>query len=74
MLSLLFAVGEAQNEPNRDPYLPDPQRNPPPWAIGSRSLEWVAKRKGLVIVLLALVVILPIVIPLLIPALKNAIV
>ena len=32
-------VGEAQREPNRNPYLPPPMRNPPPWAIGSNALS-----------------------------------
>eukprot|EP00469_Lotharella_globosa_P005541 CAMPEP_0167793706 /NCGR_PEP_ID=MMETSP0111_2-20121227/13347_1 /TAXON_ID=91324 /ORGANISM="Lotharella globosa, Strain CCCM811" /LENGTH=1364 /DNA_ID=CAMNT_0007686929 /DNA_START=58 /DNA_END=4149 /DNA_ORIENTATION=+ len=33
-------AGEAQNEPNVDPYLPNPKRNAPPWAVGTRALDW----------------------------------
>eukprot|EP00808_Paulinella_micropora_P015579 g21631.t1 len=38
-------VGEAQNEPNRDPFLPPPFRNAPPWAFGTRGLQLFERRK-----------------------------
>ncbi len=66
-------VGEAQAEPNVDPFLPDPARNPPPWAVGTRGLDWLAKRKTLVLCIALCLIILPIVIPVLVVQLKSAI-
>lgn len=43
-------VGEAQEEPNKDPFLTPPKRNPPPWAVGSRALAWLEGRKLLIII------------------------
>lgn len=52
-------VGEAQNEPNRDPFLPRPDRNPPPWAIGSKFLNFLedlSKKKLLIALMILLLV------------------
>mmetsp|Transcript_4252 Transcript_4252/g.6336 ORF Transcript_4252/g.6336 Transcript_4252/m.6336 type:complete len:1428 (-) Transcript_4252:52-4335(-) len=51
-------VGEAQNEPNRDPFLPDPKREPPPWAIYSRAVAYFANIRGRLIALAIFLVIL----------------
>lgn len=59
-------VGEAQNAPNRDPYLAPPARKPPPWAVGSRllnGLDLFAKRKALLMTVCFLVVVLPLLVP-----------
>jgi len=56
-------VGEAQNEPNQDPFLPNPHRNAPPWAVGSRGLAWLAKRKAILIGLCVLIVAVAIIVP-----------
>jgi hypothetical protein len=66
-------VGEAQNEPNRDPWLADPKRNLPPWAVGSRGLDWLGKRKAMIICLIAIVVVVPILFPLLVTFLKSSV-
>lgn len=54
-------VGEAQNEPNENPYLPKPHRNPPPWAVGTRALDFLGKYKMLAYLFSALSVILPVI-------------
>ncbi|GAB5369643.1 hypothetical protein AAMO2058_001422700 [Amorphochlora amoebiformis] len=58
-------VGEAQNEPNRDPFLPNPKRAPPPWALYSRAVEYFEQRKAFFIRLAVLSVILVLLIPIL---------
>lgn len=42
-------VGEAQSEPNENPYLPMPHRNPPPWAVGSRMMDAMSGQRMLMI-------------------------
>jgi len=64
-------VGEAQEEPNQDPYLPDPKRNPPPWALGTRGLDWLQKRKALMVCVVICLFVLPLVIPLLVTGLSG---
>mmetsp|Transcript_8495 Transcript_8495/g.16195 ORF Transcript_8495/g.16195 Transcript_8495/m.16195 type:complete len:1348 (-) Transcript_8495:95-4138(-) len=49
-------AGEAQSEPNVDPYLPNPHRNPPPWALGSLGFNFFGKYKVIIILVLLLVV------------------
>mmetsp|Transcript_24644 Transcript_24644/g.34257 ORF Transcript_24644/g.34257 Transcript_24644/m.34257 type:complete len:1388 (+) Transcript_24644:81-4244(+) len=58
-------AGEAQNEPNVDPFLPNPKRNSPPWAVGSRALDWLANRRALVICIAATVIVGALFIPVL---------
>lgn len=48
-------AGEAQSEPNVAPYLPNPFRNPPPWAFSSRGFNMFGKYKKLIILVLILV-------------------
>eukprot|EP00474_Spongospora_subterranea_P005176 CRZ05634.1 hypothetical protein [Spongospora subterranea] len=60
-------VGEGQNAPNRDPYLPAPSRKPPPWAVGSRllnTLELFGRRKNLLVMLCCILVAFPLLVPL----------
>lgn len=38
-------VGEGQEEPNREPFLPTPAREAPPWAVASRGLDWLANQR-----------------------------
>lgn len=64
-------VGEAQNEPNRDPFLRDPKRNLPPWAIGSKGLGWLQRRKGLILCLIICGVLIPLFIPVILVAVKG---
>jgi len=64
-------VGEAQSEPNQDPFLPNPHRNPPPWAVGTRGLTWLAKRKALLICICLIVVIVPILVPVIVLQTKK---
>ncbi len=64
-----FKVGEAQNEPNRLPYLANPKRNPPPWAIGSRALDYFAAQRTKIIILCTVCLLLVIAVPLVFVAL-----
>mmetsp|Transcript_22475 Transcript_22475/g.33520 ORF Transcript_22475/g.33520 Transcript_22475/m.33520 type:complete len:1427 (+) Transcript_22475:66-4346(+) len=61
-----YPVGEAQNEPNRLPFLANPKRNLPPWAIGSRALDYLSSMRLriilLLLVLLALVIVTPLIV------------
>lgn len=56
-------VGEAQNEPNVEPYLPSPHRNPPPWAVGSRMLGWMDGMKMMILCAVVFVIILAVAVP-----------
>jgi len=64
-------VGEAQKEPNRDPYLPVPYRHIPPWALGTKTLQWLSEKKMLLVIICLLIVVLPFLLPLLFNALKK---
>jgi hypothetical protein len=55
-------VGEAQDQPNQDPFLPAPARRPPPWAVGSRAMGWLGRRKMLMLLALIVIVVVPVVI------------
>ncbi len=55
-------VGEERDEPNRNPYLSKPHRNPPPWAIGSRGLDWIQKRKMLAIAIIIIFIVIIVVV------------
>ena len=60
-------VGEAQNEPNRDPYLNPPQRNPAPYQVLSNSLMflvYLGKMKYLILGLIVICVLGTILLPL----------
>lgn len=59
-------VGEAQNEPNRDPFLREPKRNLPPWAIGSKGLGWLQARRKLIMMIIICCVVIPAVVPIII--------
>jgi len=61
----LAPVGEAQGDPNRDPYLPDPARNPPPWAVGTRGLNSLERYKYILLCVCILIIAIPIAAPLL---------
>jgi len=56
-------VGEAQNEPNRLPFLPNPKRNAPPWALGSRALEAFANYRNTIFCIVTVILIAAICIP-----------
>ncbi|GAB5373084.1 hypothetical protein AAMO2058_001719700 [Amorphochlora amoebiformis] len=58
-------AGEAQNEPNIDPYLPNPKRNAPPWAVGTRALDFLAGRRKLVLCLCIVIILLALFFPIL---------
>jgi hypothetical protein len=62
----LSPVGEAQYEPNRDPYLAPPSRNPPRWAVGTRGLNALDRYKyialAIIVVIILIVVIVGVVI------------
>jgi len=66
-------VGEGQREPNRDPYLPNPKRNLPPWAIGSKGLLWLQQRKMLIICLCVSLVLLPVLVPFVITQMSGSV-
>eukprot|EP01006_Ploeotia_vitrea_P045078 TRINITY_DN66894_c5_g6_i1.p1 TRINITY_DN66894_c5_g6~~TRINITY_DN66894_c5_g6_i1.p1 ORF type:complete len:1357 (-),score=756.79 TRINITY_DN66894_c5_g6_i1:54-4124(-) len=68
-----FPVGEAQDEPNRMPYLPDPKRNPPPWAVGTRGMDWLAKRKRLIACLCVIGLVGPILLPLVLTQMTGSV-
>lgn len=53
-------VGEAQREPNVNPFLPDPKRNPPPWAVGTRALDMLQRRRMIAICVCLSLLTLPI--------------
>lgn len=60
-------VGEAQNEPNKNPYLNPPKRNPAPYQVLSQGLMCLAmlgKAKYLIAVGILLCILGPILIPL----------
>lgn len=65
-------AGEAQNEPNRDPYLPNPKRNAPPWAVGTRGLEWLASRQKIIVILIVAVLLLALFLPILLISLQSS--
>jgi hypothetical protein len=60
-------VGEAQNEPNREPFLRDPKRNPPPWAYGTKGLNALGKWKKLIMFLLIVIIGVGVAVGLIIP-------
>jgi hypothetical protein len=66
-------VGEAQEEPNKDPYLAPPKRNRPPWAVGSRTLDLFARQKMLVIAICIAIVVLPVLVPIFLSSAKSRI-
>jgi hypothetical protein len=65
-------VGEAQNEPNRDPYLKEPKRKPPPWAIGTKGLAALGRWKTLIMIAIALVVVGGLAVALVVPIAAGA--
>ncbi len=67
-------VGEAQNEPNKDPFLKAPARKPPPWAVGSRGADWIAKRKALLMAIAIFIFLVPLFVPIILLALQSAVV
>jgi hypothetical protein len=58
-------VGHGQSEPNRDPFLPNPKRELPPWAVYSRTVAYFAAMRGrlimLAVILLAAFLAVPII-------------
>jgi hypothetical protein len=56
-------VGEKQDEPNQNPYLPAPKRNPPPYAVLSGALAGFAELLKKLKYLILLVIILAVGIP-----------
>ena len=59
-------VGEAQNEPNKNPYLAPPQRNPPPYQVLSGGLYFLlmlSRLKYVIFGLLFLCIAGPLIIP-----------
>lgn len=56
-------VGEKQDEPNQNPYLPAPKRNPPPYAVISGGLAGFLALMAKLKLLIILVVILAVGIP-----------
>lgn len=52
-------AGVAQEQPNVDPYLPPPLRNPPPWAIGTRGMAWFARRRLILMIIVSIVILIP---------------
>lgn len=60
-------VGEAREEPNRDPYLHDPQRNLPPWALASKGLAAMARWKKILLYFALALVIIGVAVAMLVP-------
>jgi hypothetical protein len=67
-------VGEAQNEPNKSPYLPPPKRNPAPYQVLSGGLAMFAmlgKLKWIILFIIVIGVAGPLLFPMLLSALKG---
>ena len=60
-------VGEAQNEPNRDPVLRDPSRNAPPWALGTKAFAAMAKWKKVLMITAVILIVLGVAVALIVP-------
>jgi len=69
----LEPVGEAQSEPNRKPPLRKPDRNLPPWMVGSRTLNWLQRRRNVTLMICLAVCLLPLLIPIMLQILKSTI-
>ena len=66
-------AGEAQNEPNKDPYLPDPLRKPPPWAVGTKGLNMLGRHRMLILCLIVTAILLAILGPFLYTRMQGAV-
>lgn len=67
-------VGESQNEPNKNPYLPAPKRNPAPYQVLSGGLAFLVmlgKLKWLILAVVLIAILIPVVGPMLIVALNG---
>ncbi|GAB5368390.1 hypothetical protein AAMO2058_001315100 [Amorphochlora amoebiformis] len=58
-----FPVGEAQKEPNRLPFLANPKRNAPPWALGTRALDYLGAQRLKIIITLIILLLVAIAVP-----------
>lgn len=65
-------VGEAQEEPNRDPFLPNPKRELPPWAVYSRTVAYFNRMRGRLYAALALLVLVFFTVPIALVTLSNS--
>jgi hypothetical protein len=69
-------VGEKQDEPNQNPYLPAPKRNPAPYQVLSGGLAFLGmlgKLKWIILIIIILGATLPFLGPAIITAIKSSI-
>jgi hypothetical protein len=59
----LDPVGEAQSEPNHDPYLARPDRNPAPWQVATKGLNALERMRTLLIILCVVITLIVIIVP-----------